>query len=79
VLYYAAIAGSVTKESLYFLRTNTGLQLGAEDSLGKTALRYAREEAAKGRSERIWDADRWARSKDVLEQQYKPPTSDDHE
>jgi ankyrin repeat protein len=66
VLHRAAISGSITEDSLEYLRNVVGLQPSAEDSCGKTALAYAAELAAKDRSPHIWDAKRWERTKNIL-------------
>jgi ankyrin repeat protein len=66
LLHCAAISGSVTKELLFQLLHVVGVELNAEDASGKTALRHAAEMISKDHDPRLYDPERWDRTKRLL-------------
>ncbi|KAL5371605.1 hypothetical protein DPSP01_014146 [Paraphaeosphaeria sporulosa] len=66
ILHYAAISGSLTEQSLHYLRHVVSVKTSAEDASGKTALQYAAEMSSRRHDPKMYDPGRWDRTASLL-------------
>ena len=66
LLHHSAIKGSITQSILSFVLEKTKLRCDDRDSLGKTPIEYAAEEARKKRHRLVFGRERWSRSLEIL-------------
>lgn len=66
ILHGAAISGSLTEQSLHYLRHVVGINTSAEDASGKTALQYAAEMSSRDHDPDMYDPSRWDRTARLL-------------